>query len=221
MALITLAEYKAYANISTTAYDTQLGALLSLAQEQVRTICGRNTTDGLESASRTEVLDGNNQNEIQLREWPVTSVTSVALIDDDGTSNTLTATADYVIQLNSGLLARSRYPVTGRFSGIYPNGWNGFGVMSRGYQPEQPGTFPCWPAGKANISVVYTGGYATIPYGIKLACYRAIDMMRADAGQGAYRSESVGGEYSYTRADPGDGLLTLHSILGPYMTGVA
>ncbi len=214
MALITLAEYKAYAGITGTDLDTQLAVLLSIAQEQVRSMAGRSITDGFESASRTLVLDGNGQNALQLVEWPVTSITSVSEIDDQGTA-TAYATTDYSVEAKTGLLHRGRYTASGRFAGDSAGGWQGAGVY------DTWGTAPCWPEGETNISVVYTGGYATIPYGIKMACYRAIDMLRADAGKGNFTSETISGDYSYTRGAVDDGMMSVAKFLAPFMTGGA
>lgn len=221
--LVTLAEYKAYAGIPSadTSRDAQITVMLSIASEVIRGMAGRDLTNGFESTSRTEVKDGNGTAQLQLIEWPVGSITSVAIIDDDGTSTTLTADTDYVSQGPSGLLTRGRYPVDGRFAGT-TGAWGGTTYPGYGYRPEMPGTSPAWPVGLSNISVVYTGGYATIPYGIKMAVYKTIDGLLNGAGQqGQFQSESISGDYSYTRGNTETGMITVAKLMEPYMTGTA
>lgn len=218
--LVTLAEYKAFAGIPTadTSQDAQITAMLAIASEQIRGMAGRDLTNGFELVSRTEVKDGNGEAQVQLIEWPVTTITSVAIIDDSGTSTTLVAGDDYVNQGPSGLLTRGRYPADGRFAGT-SRGWVGAGSSRYGYQPEMPGTSPCWPTGLSNISVVYTGGYATIPYGIKLACYTLIGQLLANAGSaGAFQSERIG-DYSYQRGSFSDTMLSVRTLMSDFLTG--
>lgn len=191
MALTTIAEYKVYANLSGTSEDTRLTALLGVATSIVRKIGGRSQSDGFESATRTEVCDGNGSRSVLVDETPVTSVTSVSWLSSDGSTSTLPAAA-YTVNQDEGII----YAVVAGSGPIF----NSAPVSSVGYGPT--GGFPY---GKRNVQVVYVGGYATIPDGLKLAVWMVMDWLRTDAGRNpSMQSESIGGEYSYSRlaADP-------------------
>lgn len=186
--LVSLADYKTLASITGTSQDARLTIILGAASAAFRRITGRDETTGWESASRTETIDGNGEDSITLRESPVTAVTSVTLIADDG-SETVLASTEYRVSASSGVLTRLSSAI-------------GRHVAEGG--PDYVGTFwgavPNWPAGAQNIEVVYTGGYATIPLDIQMAVARVTDTMSREAGTSpAMSSESIGG-YSYTRA---------------------
>ena len=183
--LITTAEYKTWANITTSAYDTIIGVIVSGVSTEIRRWCGRNETNGFESMSRTERYDGNNEQTINLMEWPVTSVTSVKVYANDGTYETLDSTT-YRCDQTGGVLSRvdptkARYPVTA------------FGTVQATFSVQ-----PWFPDGFDNIEVVYTGGYATIPDDLKMAAFRLADMHYAARGRNlGIASESLG-QYSYS-----------------------
>lgn len=212
MAITTVAEYKAYANITGTDMDAQLAVLLGIAQARIRQMAGRNPTDGFDATvTRTEIIDGTGQEKIQVAEWPIVAITSVSILDDTGTPTVL-ASSDYVVDSPTGLIARNRYPVTGRFAGASRQGatWLAGGC----YEPETWGTYPCWPAGIQNIGVMYRGGYATIPDSLKAAVWSMMDLLRTNAGQSTgFQSETISGDYSYTRGSMKDATETIREQL--------
>ena len=186
--LITASEYKTYAGISGSGFDTVIGVLIDVVSEQVRLYCFRDRTTGFESGTKTEYYDGNDGAEIILKEWPVTALTSVDFVQDDGSLESQD-TDGFRYQGSSG---RFRYlgSQRGRFT-IDADGSTTFAAF---------GDSPAFPGGMQNVKVVYTGGYSTIPDAIKYACYRAIDIAFARRRQDLnMQSESLGG-YSYTRA---------------------
>lgn len=190
MALGSVATYKSLRNISGTSEDTRLAALLTQAEAIVRLIGDRDPTNGFESSSRTEVVNGDGARSLMVRERPITSITSVTYIGPDGTTSTVDSTA-YRADPGAALIW-----ATGTGNG--PT-WPYAALMTAGYGP-----IGNWANGKGNYSVVYTAGYASIPAGLAEAVYMVMDWMRADNGRGPYQSESLGGEYSYSRlaADP-------------------
>lgn len=186
MALTSVTEYKSYANISGTSEDTRLTALLAVAESIVRKIGGRSQTDGFESASRTEDCDGMSASSVLVDETPVSSVTSVAILGSDGSTSTL-PTSSYTVDLNQGII----YMVGAGSGPIF----NSLPVSSVGFGPTNS-----FPPGRRNVRVVYTGGYDPIPEGLKLAVWMVMDWLRANGGSNqAMQSESIGGEYSYSR----------------------
>lgn len=187
--LISIAEYKVWSGISGTSQDALLTVLVDAVSMEVRRWCDRNTTNGFESMSRTERYDGNDEQTIQLMEWPVTAVTSVTVYTAGGDTDVLDADT-YRFDGDSGVLSRidprlARFPVTA------------FGTVNSTFSVQ-----PWFERGFNNIEVVYTGGYATIPADLKMACYRLTDLAYTARGRNmGIQSESLG-SYSYTNFDP-------------------
>jgi hypothetical protein len=93
--LITRAEYKAYANISSTNSDTEIDAILPKVSQLVKTYCRRTFIDYIDEA-RSETFDGG-YSTLLLKETPVTQVISVQKSTDYGQTYTkLTKFSDWV-----------------------------------------------------------------------------------------------------------------------------
>lgn len=206
--LISIAEYKVWSGITGTAQDALLTVLVDAVSMEVRRWCDRNLTDGFESKARTERYDGTGEQTIQLVEWPITSITSVKIYNAGGDYDTLD-TDTYRVNGDSGVLSRidtrlGRYPVTA------------FGTVNATFSVQ-----PWFEAGFDNIEVTYTGGYATIPADLKMACYRLTDLAYAARGRNmGIQSESLGG-YSYTNMDPAKTTSIKAELVRAYNTGRA
>lgn len=158
MALVTAAEYKTSRGISGTAYDTRIGEAIDVASARVREYCGRNLTNGFESAARTEVYDGTGTDMLQLREWPEITITSVKFL-----SSVASGAAVYGETLDaSGYYADER----GR---LYRTNGVGWAWTHDGTTRDE------WPEGNRNIQVVYTGGFSTVPDNLKEAVMILVD----------------------------------------------
>ena len=206
--LISIAEYKVWAGISGTAQDALLTVLVDAVSMEVRRLCDRNLTNGFESTSRTERYDGTDEATIQLIEWPVSSITSVTLYTAGGDTEVLDADT-YRVNGDSGVLSRID-PVLGRFP------VTAFGTVNATFSVQ-----PWFDQGFDNVEVVYTGGYATIPADIKMACYRLTDLAYAARGRNmGIQSESLGG-YSYTNMDPAKTTAIKAELIRAYNTGRA
>ena len=206
--LISIAEYKVWAGITGTAQDALLTVLVDAVSMEVRRLCDRNLTNGFESTSRTERYDGTNEQTIQLIEWPVTSITSVTVYTAGGDTAVLDADT-YRVNGDSGVLSRID-PVLGRFP------VTAFGTVNATFSVQ-----PWFEQGFDNIEVVYTGGYATIPADLKMACYRLTDLAYAARGRNmGIQSESLGG-YSYTNMDPAKTTAIKAELIRAYNTGRA
>ncbi len=121
VALVTAANYKTYAGITGTALDAALALLIPQAEVQIRQLCGRNLDDGFTQQTRTELYSGGDSEAIQLREWPVSSVTSVTLVDDQGST---TAYANYAASTNQQWLPSPCWPMGfNNISVVYVGGW--------------------------------------------------------------------------------------------------
>ena len=211
--LISLADYKTYAGISGTAQDTVLTLLLGMASTMIRQACERDLTTGFESASRTFYANGADMAAIMVPERPITVLTSVAWMDESGNATLYDAT-DYTYDADAGIVTL-QYPVTSRFtgsglSGVNRSGWSAFNTVNDGQGWTES---PSFGAGTRNIRIVYTGGYATIPTDLQLACAMVVDTLNSRRGADTLKKAETIGQYSYTR----DNLVntTTGQILGP------
>lgn len=103
--LITRAEYKAYANISSTNSDTEIDAIIPKVSQLVKTYCRRSFVDYVDEA-KNETFEGG-YGTLLLKETPVTQVLLLELSTDYGQTYTeLTefkdwvASGDYVVSVN-------------------------------------------------------------------------------------------------------------------------
>lgn len=212
MALTTVSAYKTYAGISGSGEDTLLGVLLGIAENQVRRACGRNLDTGFEKATRTETYDGTGGTTIQLREWPIVSITSVTEIDDAG-GETVLDDSEYRVNSLNGVLFR----VGAQFARFPVDAWG------RPYVSDF-GPAPCWADGFQNIEVVYSGGHdvsgGEVPEDLVGAIFRLIDIAYAQRRQDpSKQSESIGA-YSYTMKAAAETDAAFLSLVAPFKTGV-
>lgn len=103
--LITRAEYKAYASISSTNQDTEIDAIIPKVSQLVKTYCRRTFVDFVDEA-RTETFDGG-YGTLLLKETPVTQVISVQQSKDYGQTYTKlnkftdwVQTGDYIVAID-------------------------------------------------------------------------------------------------------------------------
>lgn len=94
MALLTLAEYKVFANISNTNADTRLQAIIDSANAffllKVKRI--------IEEATKEQYYDGDNSPELLLSDYPIVDITELKIND------TVIQSTDYVIYAASGII---------------------------------------------------------------------------------------------------------------------
>lgn len=99
--LVKLAEYKAYAGISSTNQDTQLSILIEKVSHLVKNICRRTFLDYVDD-SKTDVFRTSTNNRIILPETPLLAVSSVEYSQDYGSTYTsLTEYTDYVVDTSN------------------------------------------------------------------------------------------------------------------------
>lgn len=134
-------------NIGDPQANTDYALLVQLIDDvsaEIERATGRTFATG----TLTEKYDGNGTEYLQLNSWPVDSITSVAVVSDDGTSTTLAA-SEYRADLTNGGLYRLSAEAQ-----FWP--WeDGPSTRRRRY--------PYWPCGFQNITVVYVAGYSDIP----------------------------------------------------------
>ncbi len=103
MAIITLAEYKTHARITGTGDDTRLQDVIDEATAALRKAAYRDRLTGFEAATRTEDYESDS-GELQLREYPVSSITSITPILSDNTLGTAVDSSRYRLNSDLGLV---------------------------------------------------------------------------------------------------------------------
>ena len=94
--LVTLAEYKTYANILGTSQDAAISAMIPRISNLVKTICRRTFVDYVDDA-KVDVFRGG-QPKLYLTESPLITLQSLEFSSDYGSSYTaLTEFTDYVV----------------------------------------------------------------------------------------------------------------------------
>lgn len=77
MSLCTLAQIKIYLTITVDTYDDLLQVLIDSASDKIDKLCDRHLLEN----DYTEYIDGNKQTKINLKEYPINSVTSLTIFD--------------------------------------------------------------------------------------------------------------------------------------------
>jgi hypothetical protein len=202
VAIITLAQYKSWAGISGTSDDTRLQELLDSAHAELRRYCGRSLSNGFESATRTE--DYNTPGaQLVLREWPVTSITSITPLNTDNTSGTAFDSTSYSTDLASGVVTLN-------------GAQNGRFISDRSVDPAMLSNWG-WLPRFDRVRVVYVSDSPAAD--IRMALYRMVDTMYASVQRGSdIKSESIG-QYSVTYASAADALDLVKASLSRYRAG--
>jgi hypothetical protein len=125
--LVTLAEYKAYAGITSTTQDIQISSIIKSASQLCKTYCARTFIDLVDDAT-TEVYSGGTS-KIILKEYPILSISSLEYSSDYGnTYTTLVEFIDYTLNKEDGSIA----PILGI---IFPKQINAYRITyTAGYE---------------------------------------------------------------------------------------
>ena len=216
--IVSLTTYKAYSGIAVTTDDTALTVLLTAAEAFLRRLCGRNLDTGFLTGTYTEDYDGRDDAVIQLKEVPVTSITSVKLRANDGTLTTY-ATTDYRCELATGMLYR-----LGATDGRFPSG--GFADASASDFPTDPmyqqwKTEPSWPMGFQNIQVVYVCTVSSVPADLTWVVCRLTDQMFANSRTNPSLQSETFGSYAYARRAWNEVSGELEGLVMPFRRGTS
>jgi hypothetical protein len=205
VAIITRANYKTYAGITGTAYDNQLDIIIAGVQHEARRALGRNLGNGLEDATRTEDYEATNAGTLQLREHPISSITSISPIDASNTVGTAFDSTSYHADLRTGI--------------VYLNG----SQNGRSFYDDDEDTGPRsdwgWQPSFGRVRVVYVTPAAESD--LILALYRMVDAgMAAIKVDPTIASQSLG-NWSITRRTADDAIRASMSLLKPFASGAA
>jgi hypothetical protein len=196
LAIVTLTEYKTHAGITGTADDTRLQDILDEAHAALRRMCNRDLSNGFESATRTEDYE-TDSGEIGLREFPITSITSITPINDDNTLGDAVDSTTYRVDLRFGLVT-------------YNGTQNGRVIRDADSDREVLSTWQ-WSPRWNRVRVVYVS--AAPAADVKGAIKRMVDglyaSVRMDRG---LRSQSLGG-WSVTYATPDEAAKAQMSLM--------
>lgn len=159
-ALITLADLKTWLGITSVdaARDSRLEMYINTISTAIETYCNRKFKSATYTSEKYQATD---EQELILKNYPVTSITSLTYNDDTLTE----ADEDFELDEDTGILFREE-------------GWakTGYGNYLSGKID-----FP-----ERNITVTYVAGYSTIPEDLKMVCYEACsnlyDLKAAGAG---------------------------------------
>lgn len=208
--LATLDQVKAQLGITSVAQDAALSLWNAGADAAVKGYTHRDLEQttypgcAVGGDGDSGYYDGNGSLFLILRQWPVTSVTSV-YVDATGrygenpdgafaSDTLLTYGTDYDLRLdgclpgtttkcsNSGILRRIGFP--------WPSSW----VKRYGQ------ILPRQIQGNGNIRVNYVAGYPTIPVDLIIAVAQIVAVMRSSAKQGLLLQSETQGAYSYALA---------------------
>lgn len=130
----TIARVKDLLDIQSSSHDTVLTTMVNAVSKRIESYLDRS----LEQTSRTETYNIRpRQNKLFLRQYPVTSVTSVKVaLDWDYAAATAVDSSDYNTTSDTGCIHFQFYPITSYLGSNYE------------YAPDA-------------IQVIYTGGFAT------------------------------------------------------------
>jgi Phage gp6-like head-tail connector protein len=202
MAIVTLTAYKTWAGITGTSDDTRLQVLLDSAHAAVRRYCGRDLSNGFEAATRTQDYTVNTY-EMQLEEFPLTSITSIKQYNLDNTLGDAIDSTEYYVELDTGIVRWNG----AQNSRVFIDTYNNVGVLNNWN----------WRPNFQRVQVVYVTGAP--PADVKTALYRMVDglyaSIRKDMG---IASQSLGG-WSVTYASPDLAAKAQASLLDPFGSG--
>lgn len=186
VSLVTRAEAKEWLNIAsaTTTYDDFIDKCILRASEAAERYCNRSFNTG----TYTEKHNGDDSQFLIVKNPPITSITSIAVVVDS-TSTTINSTS-YTFDAQSGIISF----VNGADIRVPPY-WTGDRSDCRRFAE-----YPNWPKAFQNITIVYVGGYATIPDDLKQAGLYMISDLYGQRGRDTSVVSEQLGRYSYQRS---------------------
>lgn len=183
--LITLDDYKLLEGINSTASDDKFEYLITAVSKLVRNYTGQEFDTYSGSPGKTELFDLQwDSYVVQLAETPVISISAVY----------------------------ERSSQAEEYTQLYANGtnskyeWYLDMVTESIFRTNDSGSYRNWPKGVGCVKVVYTCGYTTIPYDLKLAAADLITYYHKDEykeRQSIGSASREGAGTSAVRNDPG------------------
>lgn len=140
--LCQLSDVQAWLGVTApTAPQTAiLGRMITAASALVCNYCGRGP-NGFQAQAYTDTYDGYGKPWMLLRQWPVSAVTSIGLMDC-GTVTTITDATKFTLEQPIPAGGNQRLTLLGYYS---------------------------FPRGRGNVTITYTAGYAIVPFDVAQA----------------------------------------------------
>lgn len=127
-------------------------------------------SSSMTSGTQTELYDGTGAPWLSLASFPVTSITTVTIIDASG-GETVLSSSYYRINLKTGVLYRLGSSLSGWDTGMSA-AYSDSGYYQ--YPLTQRDWSAVWPEGFQNIEVVYVGGYSSVPDDLERAARQSV-----------------------------------------------
>ena len=183
--LITLDDYKLLEGINSTSSDDKFEYLITSVSKLARNYTGQEFDSYAGSPGKTELFDIQwDTHVVQLGETPVINITGVY----ERSSQAETYNELYTSGTNS------KYE------------WYLDMITESILRTNEDGSYRNWPKGVGAVKVIYTCGYATIPYDLKLAVADLITYYHKDEykeRQSIGSASREGAGTSAVRNDPG------------------
>ncbi len=202
MAILTLAEYKEWAGITGTGDDARLQTLIDYAHVAMRRYCGRSLTDGFEAATRTETYEVDSA-QLVLKEWPITSITSITPILSDNTAGDALPSTMYHVDLATGVVSMN-------------GGQNGRFFIDPDSETQTTSDWS-WQPNFGRCTIVYVS--AAPADDIEMALCRMVDGLYAAVRTPAGLASQSLGNWSVSYAGPDQAAMAQASLLAPYRSG--
>lgn len=211
MAIATATEYKVWAGISGSTYDSVIAVIIAGVQDEMEDYCGR-LFDYDEA--RVSLVDGTDSAEIVIPHTPISSISTLRAVTPSGDVVISYTSSQYTYDQYTGVLTLAN----SKDVWIYEDGDMSSPVFDRS------ATSARFPRGFRNIRVAYGGGYGdspavtTMPDSLKLALYKLVDMQMAMRGKDTSLASENLGQYSYSRAQGvGGNLIDYQKMLASLM----
>jgi len=149
--LVSLDEFKAYKKITKDEDDPKLTIMIRSASELAKTYCRRSFVDYVDT-DKVEYFDGDSLETLFLGEFPVISVSEVAVAPDGVTYTALTADEDYFIDYSVDAIRTA---------------------------DNLPFTIGSYPSFKS-VKVTYRAGYSEVPEDVKIAVMDLVEYYRQE-----------------------------------------
>lgn len=184
--LTTIAAVKSWVGISsgTTGDDSQIQDIITAFSAQVLRWTGRGTQDGsfptvspfTSVVSYTETYDGSGTLRQPIRNWPITSVTSLNVNGQSIPQSTSVNVWGWVIDGDAKFISmRGGYPSSNRWSPRYQ------GAVG----------LPGFCDGIQNVAISYTAGFSTVPLDLEMAARKTCALYYKRRGWIGQRSQAM------------------------------
>jgi hypothetical protein len=202
MAVVTLNDYKTWAGISGTGDDTRLQVLIDGAHAAARRFCGRSLSNGFESATRTEDYVSES-GDLQLAEFPVTSITSITPIDENNNLGTAFDSTSYRLDASTGIVTLNASDNGRTFVDAFANTSE---LSDWSFRPRF-----------RRVRVVYVSDAPAAD--VKIALFRMVDGLYASIRKDPSLASQSLGSWSVSYASPEAAASAQASLLNPFSSG--